>query len=549
MPPRPRQTPKPHRGLDLLHDPRTNKGTAFTERERDRLGLRGLLPPRVDTMEEQLERVMENYSAKPNDLEKFIHLTALQDRNETLFYRLLLDHVDEMMPIVYTPTVGRACQRFGHIWRRARGMYLSIEDAGRVGEILGNWPDVDPRVIVVTDGARILGLGDLGANGMGIPIGKLTLYTVCAGVRPDYTLPITLDVGTDNEELLCDPLYLGIRQRRHRGADYDAFVEEFVRAADQRWPGVLIQFEDFANLNSFRLLEKYRDSVCTFNDDIQGTAAVTLAGILSALRITGQPLEEQRLLFLGAGSAGVGIARLVTAAMMARGVPERAARLRSWFVDSKGLVVANRPDLQEHKREFAHDREAVPDLMTAIELHRPTALIGASGRPGSFTKPMIEAMAHFHQRPMIFALSNPTSQAECTPEEAYAWSDGRAIYASGSPFPPVHFRDKTFVPGQGNNAYVFPGVGLGVMATRAEHVTDTMLAAAAEALAHDVSEKDLAQGCLFPPLSRIRETSLKVATAVAREAYALGLARVPEPDDLEGFLRAEMYQPEYRSYV
>jgi malate dehydrogenase (oxaloacetate-decarboxylating)(NADP+) len=535
--------------VGLLHDPAWNKGTAFTERERNALGLRGLLPPRVDTIEEQLVRVMENYSNKPDDLERFIFLTALQDRNETLFYRTLIDHIEQMMPIVYTPTVGRGCQRWGHIWRRPRGMYLSCLDRGSLGEILDNWPQDDVRVIVVTDGERILGLGDLGANGMGIPIGKLTLYTACAGVRPDQTLPITLDVGTENLDLLEDPLYLGIRRHRSRGEEYDALVEEFVTAANRRWPGVLIQFEDFANANSFRLLEHYRDRVCTFNDDIQGTAAVTLAGLLSALRITGQPLAEQRVLFLGAGSAGIGIGELMASALGEAGVPADEVRERFWFVDSRGLVVKSRADLAEHKLRFAHDVESAPDLLTAIERHRPTALVGASGRPGSFPRPVVEAMARLNERPIIFALSNPTSQAECTAEEAYAWSGGRAVYASGSPFPPVHLDGRTLVPGQGNNAYIFPGVGLGVIATRARRVTDAMLAAAAAALAGDVSEADLESGCIFPPLSRVRETSLSVARAVARVAFDQSLAGIPEPEDLESFLREEMYKPVYGSYT
>ena len=551
----PATTTAPHRtietleGAQLLHDPRRNKGTAFTERERTALHLRGLLPPRVDTMDEQVLRVMENYQHKTDDLEKFIQLTALHDRNETLFYRVLLDHIEEMMPIVYTPVVGKACQLFGHIFRRPRGLFISALDKGSMGEVLHNWEEDDVRVIVVTDGERILGLGDLGANGMGIPIGKLTLYSACAGVQPDYTLPVTLDVGTDNEELLKDPLYLGIRHHRHRGQEYDALVEEFIVAANERWPGVLIQFEDFANLNSFRLLEKYRNRICTFNDDIQGTAAVTLAGLLSALRITGGAVADQRVLFLGAGSAGVGIAQLVVSTLRRAGVPEDEAKRRCWFVDSRGLVVRSRADLEPHKREFAHEAEALPDLLAAIRTVRPTAIIGVSGRPGSFPRETIEEMARINQRPIVFALSNPTSKAECTAEQAYAWSEGRAIYASGSPFPPVRFGGRTFVPGQANNAYVFPGVGLGVIACRAAHVTDEMLAAAAHALAREVSESDLAGGCLFPPLAKIRDTSLEIAAAVAQVAYEQDLATVPEPEDLRAFLRDEMYQPVYPRYA
>lgn len=538
----------PRRGVDFLHDPAWNKGTAFTEAERDALGLRGLLPPRVVPMDEQLERVVENYRNKDNDLERFIYLSSLQDRNEVLFYRLLIEHIEEMMPIVYTPTVGTACQRFGHIWRRAHGMYVSAADRGRIRDVLGNWRKDDVRVIVVTDGERILGLGDLGANGMGIPIGKLALYSACAGVHPQKTLPIMLDTGTNNPEIQEDRLYLGLRQPRLRGEEYDSLVEEFVTAANDRWPGVLIQFEDFANANSFRLLEKYRDRVCTFNDDIQGTAAVTLAGLLSALRITKKPITEQRVLFLGAGSAGVGIGRLIAAAMETAGLTEAEARKRCFFVDSGGLVVKSREGLAEHKLDFAHDMKPAPDFLAAIRTLKPTAIIGVSGRPGSFTKEIVEAMAEINERPIVFALSNPTSKAEVTAEDCYRWSDGRAIFASGSPFAPVKYKGRTLVPGQGNNAYIFPGLGLGLVATSARRVTDEMLTAAAWALAGDVSEKDLETGCLFPPLKKIRETSFVIATEVAKLVFARGLAGVPEPEDLEEFLRDEVFEPVYPDF-
>ncbi len=536
-------------GLDLLHDPKLNKGTAFTERERVALGLRGLLPPRVDTMTEQVMRVMENHHNKPDDLEKFIHMMALHDRNETLYYRVLIDHIEEMMPIVYTPTVGKACQLYGHIFRAARGMFLSALDKGSMEQILRNWPNDDVRVIVVTDGERILGLGDLGANGMGIPIGKLTLYSACAGVNPEYALPVTLDVGTDNEELLRDPLYLGIRHRRHRGQEYDEIIDEFLRAANQRWPGVLIQFEDFANINSFRLLEKYRHLICTFNDDIQGTAAVVLAGLFSALRITGRSILDQRVLFLGAGSAGIGIARLIAAAMREQGLPADEALRRLCFFDSRGLVVKSRSDLQPHKLEFAHDAQPVNVFLSAIRKLQPTTIIGASGRPGSFTQEMIEELTRINERPIVFALSNPTSKTECTAEQAYTWSGGRAVFASGSPFPPCEFAGKSLVPGQGNNAYIFPGVGLGVIASGARHVTDEMLMAAAKALAEDVSPADLERGCIFPPLAKIRETSVAIAAAVAKVAYSQGLATVPEPEDIITFVREEVFAPLYPRYV
>jgi malate dehydrogenase (oxaloacetate-decarboxylating)(NADP+) len=536
-------------GHDLLHDPLLNKGTAFNERERNQLGLRGLLPPRVDTMVEQVMRSMENYTAKPNDLEKYIYLTALHDRNETLFYRVLVDHIAEMMPIVYTPTVGKACQSFGQLFRRARGMFLSALDKGSMYDVLRNSKNDDVRVIVVTDGERILGLGDLGANGMGIPVGKLTLYSACAGVDPAYTLPVMLDVGTNNEELLDDPLYLGIRRKRLRGDEYDQIVEEFIQAAVRRWPGVLVQFEDFANVNSFRLLEKYRGRVCSFNDDIQGTAAVTLAGLLSALRITGEDIAEQRVLFLGAGSAGIGIGELISSAMTEGGLSERDARLRCWFVDSHGLVVKSRTDLREHKLRFAHDIDPAPDFISAIARFKPTAIVGVSGQSGSFTREMVEKMAQLNERPIVLALSNPTSKAECTAEQAYSWSGGRAIFASGSPFDPVDYKGKTLVPGQGNNAYIFPGVGLAIVSCRATQVTDEMLAAAARALAHEVSKNDLDRGCVYPPLAKIREVSVVIAAAVAEVAYRQGLATVPEPENLIRFLREEMFEPEYRQYV
>ena len=532
-------------GVDLLLAPLLNKGTAFTEQERSRLGLRGLLPARVDTIEEQLTRTMENYEAKPNDLERYIYLAALHDRNEILFYRLLIDHLEEMMPIIYTPTVGRACQLYGHIFRRARGMFISALDKGSVADVLDNWPSDDVRVIVVTDGERILGLGDLGANGMGIPVGKLSLYSACAGIHPASTLPVTLDVGTNNQELLDDPLYLGIRRRRSRGADYDDLVEEFVQAATGRWPRVLIQFEDFANINSFRLLEKYRDRIRMFNDDIQGTAAVTLAGLYSALRITGGRMSDQRILFLGAGGAGIGIGDLIVSAMTNEGLPEEDARQRCWFVDSKGLVVKSREDLQPHKLRFAHDIEPVPDFLSAVRAMEATAIIGASGRGESFTREIIEEMGRLNERPIIFALSNPTSMAECTAEAAYRGTGGRAIYASGSPFDPVELDGRTLVPGQGNNAYIFPGLGLGIVATGARHVTDEMFSAAARALASVVAEEDLAKSRIFPALQKIRGASLVIAKAVAEVAFATGLATVPEPEDLTAFIEEEMFDPVY----
>ena len=537
------------RGYALLNDPIFNKGTAFTEAERDALGLRGLLPPHVFTIDEQVERVLENYRSKATDLERYIYLMGLQDRNETLFHRVLLDHIEELLPIVYTPTVGLVCQRFGHIFRRSHGMYVSIEDRGRIARVLENSPRDDVRAIVMTDGERTLGLGDLGAGGMGIPIGKLSLYTACGGVDPARCLPVMLDVGTENDAFLGDPLYMGLRQRRVRGEPYDDFVAEFIRAAHARWPKALLQFEDFGNVNAFRLLERWRNEVCTFNDDIQGTAAVTLAGLLGALRITGRPLREQTIVFLGAGEAGVGIADLIVSAMVGSGLRLEEARRRCWFVDSHGLVVEGREPLAEHKRRYAHAGKPAPDLASAVRLLAPTAIVGVSTAPGSFNREVIELMSANNERPIVFALSNPTSKSECTAEEAYAWSGGRAVFASGSPFPAVTVGARAFVPGQCNNAYVFPGVALGVIATGARHVTDRMFTAAAHALAEQASASDLSLGRVFPPFSRIRDISAHVAAAVADVAFDDGLATVARPDDVLAFVRSHVWEPRYRTYA
>ncbi len=533
-------------GVDLLHDPLLNKGTAFNEEEREIFGLRGLLPPRVNTQEQQVTRVLENHHKLSTDLDKYIHLVALQDRNEALFYRVVLDNIDEMMPIIYTPTVGLACQSYGHIFRRPRGIFISAEDRGRVSEILSNWPQRDVRIIVVTDGERILGLGDLGVNGMGIPVGKLSLYTTCAGIDPTLCLPVTLDTGTNNQALLDDPLYIGLRQPRLRGDAYDELVGEFFQAAVDLFPKVLIQFEDFANQNAFRLLKKYQNQYCTFNDDIQGTAGVAMAGLYSALRITGERLRDQKILFLGAGEAGLGVGHLLVSALISKGLTEREAKERCWYVDSKGLVVQSRGDLAAQKRYFAHDHDQIPDLLSAIATLKPTAIIGVSGQAGSFSREVIESISSINRRPIVFALSNPTSKSECTAEEAYAWSGGRAVFASGSPFAPVTIDSHTYVPGQGNNAYIFPGVGLGVIASHSAIVSDEMFYVAAKALADQVSSEDLAQGRIYPSLGKIREISLAIALAVAEVAYANNLARKPRPDDLVAHIKSRMYQPDYQ---
>jgi malate dehydrogenase (oxaloacetate-decarboxylating)(NADP+) len=536
-------------GVGLLRDPALNKGTAFTEKERDLLGLRGLLPPRVHSMKEQVLRVLENVRRKPNDIEKYIFMISLQDRNKTLFYRVVMDNIEEMMPIIYTPTVGQACQEFGHIFRRPRGIFITAKDRGRMPELLRNWPYRDIRIIVVTDGERILGLGDLGADGMGIPVGKLALYTACAGIHHSVSLPVTLDVGTENEALLNDPLYIGLRQRRLKGAAYDDFVEEFVAAVEEVFPRVLLQFEDFGNVNAFRLLDRYRERICTFNDDIQGTAAVTLAGLYSSLRIMGGKLSDQRFLFLGAGEAGLGIADLSVSAMVAEGLTVKEAQSRCWFVDSKGLVVKGRSDLSGHKRRYAHGHEFIPDFLGAVEALQPTAIIGVSGRFGGFTGPVLEAMARINERPIVFSLSNPTSNSECTAGEAYRYTEGRAIFASGSPFEPVVLEGKRLVPAQGNNVYIFPGVGLGAIACGARHVTDEMFFVAAKTLASAVSAEDLEQGSVYPPLTRIREVSATIATAVAEVGYQRDLATKPRPENLSAYIRSQMYEPSYLSYV
>jgi malate dehydrogenase (oxaloacetate-decarboxylating)(NADP+) len=535
-------------GAALLRDPSLNKGTAFTAAERDRLGLRGLLPHTVLTQAQQVEKVLGNFRRKPTALEKYIDLAALHDRNETLFFRLLTDHLEEMMPIIYTPTVGLACQEYAHIFQRSRGVFITATDRGHVAEALAHWPERDVRMIVVTDGERILGLGDLGANGMAIPIGKLALYTAAAGIPPTQCLPVVLDVGTNNPELLSDPLYIGIHERRLTGKPYDDLVDEFIEAAQSVFPGVIVQFEDFANHNAFKLLHKYRDRMRTFNDDIQGTAAVAVAALLSSLHVTGTALSDQRLLFAGAGEAATGIAELAVAAMVAEGLPLDKARRRCWLMDSKGLVVAGRSGLADHKLPYAHTHHDVPDLKTAVTTLRPTALIGVAATGGLFTAEIVQSMAQINERPIIFALSNPTSKSECTAVEAYEWSEGRALFASGSPFGMVSAAGRKFVPRQGNNAYIFPGVGLGVLASGATRITDGMFLAAARALAACVSEEDLEQGSLLPPLTTVRSLSARIASAVADEAYVQGLAPGPRPVDTLAFVTTQMWTPDYPAY-
>jgi malate dehydrogenase (oxaloacetate-decarboxylating)(NADP+) len=533
------------RGQDLLRDPARNKGTAFTPEERLKYGLEGLLPPGVTTMELQIARRHAEIANLEDDLLKYLVLSDLQARNETLFYAVLMSDPATYMPLVYTPTVGEACQKFAHIFRSARGMYLPISARGRIERILGNWPERDVRFIVVTDGERILGLGDLGAGGMGIPLGKLALYTACAGVPPHVCLPIVLDVGTNNQTLLEDPLYLGLRQNRVRGEEYLAFVDEFVAAVEARYPKCCIQWEDFANFNAVPILARYRDKICTYNDDIQGTAGTALAGMYAASRITGKKLTEQRFLFLGGGSAGTGIAELISQAMVLEGMDLAEARGRNALFDINGLLIRSRNDLADFQKPFALDHAPIAHFVDAVRALKPTAIIGVSAVPKLFTHEVIEAMAEINERPIIFPYSNPTSRSECTAEEAYQWSGGRAIFASGSPFPPIEIAGHHFVPGQGNNVYIFPAMGMAVFATEATRVTDEMFIVAAKAVAEQVTAEDLATGLIYPPQSRILEASLHVAERVAEHIFTAGLARVPRPDDIGALIRDCAYRPVY----
>lgn len=531
-------------GVNLLQSAAFNKSTAFTDEERDRLKLRGLLPATVGSMRTQLERVLANLRRKENNIEKYIFLSSLQDRNERLFYQLIIENFTEIMPLIYTPTVGQACKEFANIFRREKGFYITGNDRGRIREILDNWPHKDIRIIVITDGERILGLGDLGANGMGIPIGKLGLYCACAGIAPEHTLPIMFDVGTDNQELLDDPVYLGCGHKRIRGEEYFSLMDEFVSAVTDAYPGVLIQFEDFVANNAFALLDKYRDSVLCFNDDIQGTAAVVLAGVYASTRISGIPFKDLKFTFLGAGSAASGIGAMIAQALMAEGLSREEAHQRLWFFNSKGLVTNSRRNLADHIQKFAHDLPA-HDFMDAIEIHQPDILIGATGSPGTFSEEIVKELSEVKQRPAIFALSNPTSQAECTAEQAYQWSNGNAIFASGSPFDEVNLNGKCYRPGQGNNSYIFPGVGLGMMACKAKTIPDSIFLKSAKALAESVLEDDLTMGSIYPSLDEIRDVSLNIAIATARYVYANGLTTDKEPQDLEGVVKGMMYDPVY----
>jgi malate dehydrogenase (oxaloacetate-decarboxylating) len=545
-------------GFDLINTPELNKGTAFTEAERDLFHLHGLLPPHVGTLDDQVARRMKVLRACQTDFQRYAFLRELQDTNETLFYAVLVRHLEELMPIVYTPTVGEGCQRFSEIWRKPRGLFLSYANRDRIRDILAD-PRYDRvRVIVVTDGERILGLGDQGAGGMGISIGKLALYTGCAGIHPDETLPIVLDVGTNNQERLDDPIYVGWRHERVTGAEYDAFVEAFVSAVQERWPNVLLQWEDFAGANAARLLDRYRDRLCTFNDDIQSTAAIAAATLMAAVKVTGQPLTDQRIVLFGAGAAGCGIAALLLRAMVDSGLSEIEARRRFYAVDRHGLLVTGMPDITSAQAPFLQSAEAVADwtreapgeisLLDVVRNARPTVLIGVSGRGGAFTEIVVRTMAEQVERPIIFPLSNPTAKSEATAEDLVTWTNGRALIGTGSPFAPVPWDGRMIPIDQTNNSYIFPGMGLGILVSGARRVSDAMFMVAARAVAELSPARSTNEGRLLPRVSELRAVALAVAKATARQAQADGLAE-PCPDDvMDARIESYVWEPRYRAY-
>jgi len=534
-------------GIELLHDPALNKSTAFTEAERQALGLVGVVPDVTETQDLQLQRVNLQLAQKTTDLERYIYLINLLDHNETLFYRTIMSDPARFLPIVYDPTIGEACLKFGHIYRQPRGMYLSMARRGKVKDILKHWPQKDVRFICVTDGGRILGLGDLGANGAGIPIGKLQLYTACAGVPPQYLLPMYLDAGTNNEQYLQDPLYLGMRKTRPATADLYSFVDEFVEAVQEVFPKCCIHFEDWTGADAVHLLQRYRDKYCVYNDDVQGTAGITLAGMINAAKLKGTKLKDEKYLFLGAGSAGIGLANLLCSALVAQGMSLTEAQARVYMFDINGLLEASRTDLLDFQKPYAHQHAPTRDFVAAIESVKPTTIIGVSTIGGAFNQKVIEAMARINERPVILALSNPTEHAECTPEQAYTWSKGKAIYAAGVQFEPVHYNGQTFLPGQANNFYIFPAVGMAIFATEAKRVTDEMFIEAGQAVADQVPSELLKQGLLYPLQSDILETEIQTAARVAKLVFDSGLARVPRPTDMVAFIREHVYKPEYHN--
>ncbi|MDT8363128.1 MAG: NAD-dependent malic enzyme [Nitrosomonas sp.] len=531
-------------GKALLDDPALNKSTAFTYAERAQFGLRGLLPYQVADIKLQQQRVLENLRKKSSNIEKYIFLTSLLERNQHLFYRMLIDHIEEIMPLVYTPTVGQACREFAHIFRKPQGFYITPEDRGEIATILNNWPEEDVRVIVVTDGERILGLGDLGANGMGIPIGKISLYIACAGIHPRYCLPVMLDVGTNNQSLREDPLYLGYPDTRLTGQAYLSLVDEFTAAVQQKYPSALIQFEDFSSEHAFMLLDRYREQYRCFNDDIQGTAAVTLAGILAASRVTHKPFTEQKIMLLGTGSAATGIAELIMSALIDSGTPIETARSRLTFIDRNGLVTTGREQIKPRILPFAQPQPPA-SFVEAITRIQPDVLIGATGTAGAFNEAVIREMVRYQQHPVIIALSNPTSHTECTAEQAYRWSEGRAIFASGSPFPPVDIGGRCFYPAQGNNTYIFPGIGLGILASGASRINERMFLAAASTLAQMVLPEELARGSIYPDLTRVRMVSRAIAVDICRIAQTEMLNTIELPGNLPAYISTLMYEPGY----
>jgi malate dehydrogenase (oxaloacetate-decarboxylating)(NADP+) len=535
------------RGVDLLRDPSLNESTAFTDAEKQELGIVGLVPDVTETEDQQLNRVMMQLGHKSTDLDRYIYLTNLLDHNETLFYRTIMSDPARFLPIVYDPTIGEACLKFGHIYRQPRGMYLSMTRRGKVREVLRNWPEKDVRFICVTDGGRILGLGDLGANGAGIPIGKLQLYTACAGVPPRYLLPMYLDAGTNNEQYLHDPLYLGMRKTRPSTEELYSFVDEFVEAVQDIFPKCCIHFEDWTGVDAIHLLQRYRDKYCVYNDDVQGTAGITLAGMINATKLKGTQLKDEKYLFLGAGSAGVGLADLLCSALVAQGMKLKDAQSRVYMFDVNGLLESTRKDLVDFQKPYAHKHAPMRDFVAAIESIKPTTIIGVSTIGGAFTRQVIEAMSRINQRPVVLALSNPTEHAECTPEQAYSWSKGKAIYAAGVQFPPVHLNGQTFLPGQANNFYIFPAVGMAIFATQAKRVTDDMFIEAAMAVADQVPSDLLKQGLLYPLQANVLETEIKTAARVAKLVFDSGLARVEKPADMLSFIRRHVYRPEYHA--
>jgi malate dehydrogenase (oxaloacetate-decarboxylating)(NADP+) len=534
------------RGIRVLQDPKLNKSTAFTEVEKQALGLVGLVPDVIETEDEQLQRVNYQLGQKPTDLERYIYLMNLLDHNETLFYRTLMSDPARFLPVVYDPTIGEACLKFGHIYRQARGMYLSITRRGTVKDVLKNWPEKDVRFICVTDAGRILGLGDLGANGMGIPIGKLQLYTACAGVPPQYLLPMYLDAGTNNEQYLHDPLYLGMRKTRPSTEELYSFVDEFVQAVQEVFPKCCIHFEDWTGEDAVHLLQRYRDKYCVYNDDVQGTAGIVLTGMINAAKIKGTKLSDENYLFLGAGSAGIGVANLLCSAMVQEGLTLKQAQSRVYMFDINGLLEDTREDLVDFQQPYAQRHAPTRDFVAAVESIKPTTIIGVSTVGGTFTQKVIETMSRINERPVVLALSNPTDHAECTPEQAYTWSKGKAIYAAGVQFPAVDYNGQTFLPGQANNFYIFPALGMAIFATQASRVTDEMFIEAARAVADQVPSDLLKQGLLYPLQSNILETEIQTAARVAKLVFDSGLARVARPADTVAFIRSHVYKPAYK---